>query len=167
VRLAGDRLELLPVDALPEDPAVARPHTHVERLRPHVEITDVLADVDAWTGFSGQLSHAAGATPRVRRLGEHLHAALLASGMNLGPTRMAESCELTYRQLAWATEWYLSDENLQAANAVLVDYLHQLELAAHWGTGSFSSSDGQRFPARGRAAAATRSRASSATAAAR
>ena len=74
--------------------------------------------------------------------------------MNLGPTRMAESCQLTYRQLAWATEWYLSDENLQAANAVLVDYLHQLELAAHWGTGSFSSSDGQRSPARGRAAIA-------------
>jgi TnpA family transposase len=41
-----------------------------------------------------------------------------------------------------------------AANAVLVDYLHQLELAAHWGTGSFSSSDGQRSPAHGRAAAA-------------
>jgi hypothetical protein len=78
VRLAGDRLEVLPVDALPEDPAVARLQAAVEQLRPHVEITDVLADVDAWTGLSGQLTHAAGATPRVRRLGEHLHAALLA-----------------------------------------------------------------------------------------
>jgi TnpA family transposase len=37
---------------------------------------------------------------------------------------------------------------------VLVDYLHQLQLAAHWGTGAFSSSDGQRSPARGRAATA-------------
>lgn len=154
VRLAGDRLEVLPHDALPDDPAVARLQAQVERLRPHVEITDVLADVDAWTAFSGQLTHAAGATPRVRRLGEHLHAALLAWGMNLGPTRMAESCRLTYRQLAWATEWYLSDENLHAANAALVDYLRQLELAAHWGTGTFSSSDGQRSPARGRSAVA-------------
>ncbi|MDQ6778112.1 MAG: Tn3 family transposase [Actinomycetota bacterium] len=41
---------------------------------------------------------------------------------------------------------------LQAANDVLVDYLHQLQLAAHWGTGAFSSSDGQRSAARGRAA---------------
>lgn len=154
VRLAGDRLEVLPPAALPEDPAVARLQAHVERLRPRVQITDVLADVSAWTDFTGQLTHAAGATPRVRRLGEHLHAALLAWGMNLGPTRMAESSRLTYRQLAWATEWYLSDENLQAANAALVDYLRQLELAAHWGTGTFSSSDGQRSLARGRSAVA-------------
>jgi TnpA family transposase len=67
---------------------------------------------------------------------------------------MAESCTLSYRQLAWATEWYLGDEQLQAANDVLVDYLHQLQLAAHWGTGAFSSSDGQRSAARGRAASA-------------
>jgi len=87
-------------------------------------------------------------------LQQHLHAALLASGLNLGPTRMAECCTLSYRQLAWATEWYLGDEQLQAANDVLVDYLHQLQLAAHWGAGRFSSSDGQRSPARGRAAAA-------------
>jgi hypothetical protein len=66
---------------------------------------------------------------------------------------MAESCALSYRQLAWATEWYLGDEQLQAANDVLVDYLHQLQLAAHWGTGEFSSSDGQRSAARRRAAA--------------
>ncbi|HEX8156307.1 MAG TPA: Tn3 family transposase [Solirubrobacteraceae bacterium] len=59
---------------------------------------------------------------------------------------LAECCTLSYRQLAWATEWYLGDEQLQAANDVLVDYLHQLQLAAHWGTGRFSSSDGQRSP---------------------
>ena len=61
------------------------------------------------------------------------------SGLSLGPTRMAECCSLSYRQLAWATEWYLGDEQLEAANDVLVDYLHQLQLAAHWGTGAFSS----------------------------
>ncbi len=87
-------------------------------------------------------------------LQQHLHAALLASGLNIGPTRMAECCPLSYRQLAWATDWYLGDEQLQAANDVLVDYLHHLQLASHWGTGRFSSSDGQCSGARGRAAAA-------------
>jgi hypothetical protein len=154
VRLVGDRLELAQPDALDESPAAVRLRAHLDRLMPHIDIPDLLAEVEGWTGFTGQLTHAGGATPRIADLQQHLHAALLASGLNLGPTRMAECCPLSYRQLAWATEWYLGDEQLQAANDVLVDYLHQLQLAAHWGTGAFSSSDGQRFPARGRAATA-------------
>ncbi len=154
VRLVGDRLELTQPDALEDSPAAARLRGWLDRLMPHIDITDLLAEVERWTGFLGQLTHAGGATPRMGDLQQHLYAALLASGLNLGPTRMAECCPLSYRQLAWATEWYLGDEQLQAANAVLVDYLHQLQLAAHWGTGAFSSSDGQRSPARGRAARA-------------
>jgi hypothetical protein len=51
-------------------------------------------------------------------------------------------------------ECYLGDEQLRAPNDVLVDYLHQLQIAAHWGTGRFSSSDGRSSAARGRAASA-------------
>ncbi len=154
VRLVGDRLELTQPDALQESPAAVRLRSCLDRLMPRVDITDVLAEVERWIGFTGQLTHAGGATPRLADLQQHLHAALLASGLKLGPTRMAECCPLSYRQLAWATEWYLGDEQLQAANDVLVDYLHQLQLAAHWGTGAFSSSDGQRSAARARAATA-------------
>jgi TnpA family transposase len=154
VRLVAGRIELSPPEALDENPAAVRLRAHLDRLMPHIDIPDLLAEVEAWTGFTGQLTHAAGATPRMGDLQQHLHAALLASGLNLGPTRMAECCPLSYRQLAWATEWYLGDEQLEAANDVLVDYLHQLQLASHWGTGAFSSSDGQRSGARGRAAAA-------------
>lgn len=154
VRLVGDRLELSPPDALDESPAAVRLRAQLDRLTPRIDIPDLLAEVEQWTGFTGHLTHAAGSTPRMADLQQHLHAALLASGLNLGPTRMAECCSLTYRQLAWATEWYLGDEQLQAANDILVDYLHQLQLAAHWGTGRFSSSDGQRSAVRGRAAGA-------------
>jgi TnpA family transposase len=154
VRLVDGRLELSRPDALDEDPAAVRLRAELDRLTPRIDIPDLLAEVQSWTGFTGQLTHAAGANPRMADLQQHLHAALLAWGLNIGPTRMAESCSLSYRQLAWATEWYLGDDRLQAANDVLVDYLHQLQLAAHWGTGEFSSSDGQRSAARGRAAAA-------------
>ena len=153
VRLVDGRLELSRPDALDENPAAVRLRAELDRLTPRVDIPDLLAEVQGWTGFTGQLTHAAGANPRMPDLQQHLHAALLAWGLNIGPTRMAESCALSYRQLAWATEWYLGDDQLQAANDVLVDYLHQLQLAAHWGTGTFSSSDGQRSAARGRAAA--------------
>lgn len=128
--------------------------TEIAARLPQVELTDVLAEVDQWTQFSSHLTHAGGATPRIGRLGEHLHAAVLAAATNLGPTRMAASSDLTYRQLSWATEWYLTDEQLAAANATLVDYLHRLEIAGHWGDGTFSSSDGQRFAARAKAATA-------------
>ncbi len=151
VRLVGDRLELSPAPALEEDPAAQRLRARIERLTPHIDLPELLGEVDAWTGFSGHLTHAGGATPRLTDLQQHLHAGLLAWGLNLGPTRMAESCALSYRQLAWTTDWYLGDEQLEAANATLVDYLHQLQIAAHWGTGAFSSSDGQRSAARGKA----------------
>jgi TnpA family transposase len=143
-----------PVTADPVEPEAQRLVSELGARLPRLELTELLLEVDAWTQFSTHLTHAAGATPRTTQLFEHLHAALLAAATNLGPTRMAASSDLTYRQLAWATEWYLGDEQLQAANAVLVDYLHRLELAAHWGSGQFSSSDGMRSPARARAASA-------------
>ena len=153
VRLVDGRLEVSRPDALDENPAAVRLRTELDRLTPRIDIPDLLAEVNGWTGFTSQLTHAAGADPRMADLQQHLIAALLAWGLNIGPTRMAESCSLSYRQLAWATEWYLGDDQLQAANDVIVDYLHQLQLAAHWGTGMFSSSDGQRSAARARAAA--------------
>jgi len=55
VRLAGDRPPVPPPNALPEDPAVARLQAHVEPLRPHAQITDLLADIDARTPLTGQL----------------------------------------------------------------------------------------------------------------
>ena len=45
-------------------------------LMPRVDITDVLAEVERWIGFTGQLTHAGGATPRLADLQQHLHAAL-------------------------------------------------------------------------------------------
>jgi TnpA family transposase len=156
VTLVGDRLELSRPDAIAEDPRVARLRAGIERLMPPIDIPDLLAEVESWTGFTSELTHLAGATPRleVGELRAHLHAALLAWGLNLGPTRMAGCCPLSYRQIAWASEWYLGDEQLRAANALLVEYLHQLESTSRHGAGTLSSSDGQRSAARGRAAAA-------------
>jgi Tn3 transposase DDE domain len=107
VHLVAGRLALAPPDALDENPAAMRHRARLDRLMPHIDIPDLLAEVEGWTGFTGELTHASGATPRLVDLQQHLHAALLASGLNLGPTRMAECCPLSYRQLAWATEWYL------------------------------------------------------------
>src|SRR5437879_3999025 len=59
---------------------------------------------------------------------------------------MARASGLSYEQLAHATAWYLREETLTAATDEVVNYHHRLPAAQLWGEGTFSSSDGQRFP---------------------
>jgi hypothetical protein len=85
VRLIDDHLELSPPEALDESPAAVRLLAELDRLAPRIDIPDLLAEVEQWTRFTGKLTHAAGATPRMADLHQHLHPALLTSGLNLGP----------------------------------------------------------------------------------
>jgi len=67
-------------------------------------------------------------------------------------TKMAESCPgTTHAKLSWLQAWHIRDETYGAALAELVNTQLRQPLAAHWGDGSTSSSDGQRFRAGGRA----------------
>ena len=69
---------------------------------------------------------------------------------NLGLTRMAEACGIRYDVLRWTQEWYVREETLREASTVIVNHHHSLELARVFGGGTMSSSDGQRFPLRGK-----------------
>lgn len=40
----------------------------------------------------------------------------------------ADEWDLSYRRLAWATNWYLREETLKSANAAIVDFHHGLDL---------------------------------------
>jgi hypothetical protein len=51
----------------------------------------------------------------------HLHASILAQACNFGLTTMAEVAELSYRRLAWCTNWYLREETLRPAIAAIVN----------------------------------------------
>jgi len=59
---------------------------------------------------------------------------------------MAESCPgTTYSRLAWLQAWHVRDETYQAALVSLVNAHHAHPFSEHWGDGTTSSSDGQRF----------------------
>jgi TnpA family transposase len=122
------------------------------------EISDLLGEcgllleVDAWTGFSECFIH--------RRSGREaddrnaLLTVILADGINLGLTRMAETCRgASLRQLAHLHDWHISEAAYGEALGRLIDAHRAMPLAALWGDGTTSSSDGQQFHAGGRGAA--------------
>jgi hypothetical protein len=75
---------------------------------------------------------------------------IIAEATNMGLSAMAESCGVPYDVLAWTAEWYFRPETLEAANAAVVNYHHRLPLTRAFGSGTLSSSDGQRFPVKGK-----------------
>lgn len=116
---------------------------------PRIKITDLLLDVDDWTGFTRHFAHLKRDQPAKNR--PLLLSAILADGINLGLTKMAESCPgITYGRLSWLQAWHIRDETYTAALAELTNTQLGHAFAGYWGDGTTSSSDGQRFRAGGR-----------------
>ncbi len=116
-----------------------------ERL-PEIELTDLLIEVDGWTNFSRHFTHPNGKEPRSLEALHHCYAGILANACNFGFMQMQRMSGLTYRKMAWHSTWYLRKETLKSAFSELVNFHYHLPLAALWGGGTLSSSDGQRFP---------------------
>ena len=142
-------LKITPLDAAV--PAAAQALIdQTSMLLPHVKITELLQEVDAWTGFTRHFTHLkTGETAKDKTL---LLTAILADGINLGLTKMAESCPgTTYAKLSWLQAWHIRDETYSAALAELVNAQFRQPFAGYWGDGTTSSSDGQRFRVGGKA----------------
>jgi TnpA family transposase len=140
------RLHLKRPDALEVSPRVEELRRVIETHLPRVRIERLIAEVDSWCGFTGALKPLGGYQTRADNLDAALPAALIAHGTNLGIAAMGHSAEgVTVDMLQHVSRWFLREETLRAANAVLVDYHSRLDLSAVWGDGSRSSSDGQRF----------------------
>ena len=117
-------------------------------MLPRIRITDLLSEVARWTLFTDCFTHLrSGETVTDPRI---LMAGLLADGLNLGLTRMAEACTIaSLGQLAWVADWHIRDETYALALQRLVDHQQREPLAAIFGGGFASSSDGQFFRASG------------------
>jgi TnpA family transposase len=117
-------------------------------ILPRIRITDLLTEVAGWTLFPECFTHLrTGAAATDNRT---LLAGLLADGLNLGLTRMAEACSVaTLGQLAWTSEWHIRDETYALALRRLVNQQQREPFALLFGSGAASSSDGQFFQAGG------------------
>ena len=145
-RLNGDDLALSKRDALDIPNSVRELRRVIETNMPRIRIEDLLVEVDGLCGFTGELAPLGGYTSRTEHHYAALLAAIVAHGTNLGVTTMAQSTKrLSVDVLQHVSRWCLRAETLKAANRVLIDHHHRLELAGVWGDGGKSSSDGQRF----------------------
>ncbi|SFL21829.1 Tn3 transposase DDE domain-containing protein [Streptosporangium canum] len=123
-------------------------------MLPFAPIVSLLIELDKRTGYLDCFTHAGGKQASSPELKRNLIAVLLAHSANLGLTRMADACGISYDVLAWTSEWYVREETLRAANLAIIDYHQRLPLTPIFGTGTLSSSDGQRFPTRGKSVTA-------------
>ena len=148
---AGD-LKLAPLEnAVPAEADALMRQAYA--LLPHLKITELLLEVDSWTGFTRHFTHLK--SDEAVRDTAALLTAILADAINLGLTKMAESCPgTTYARLSWLQAWHIRDETDAAALAELVNAQYRHPFAAWWGDGTTASSDGQRFRAGGRGEAA-------------
>lgn len=102
-------------------------------------------EVASWTGFEKQLIHASTLHPPKEEEKPTIMAAIMAMGTNIGLTKMAEAAkEVLYRQMSTVSQWRLYEDAMNKAQAVLVNFQHQLNLSSYWGNGTTSSSDGMR-----------------------
>ena len=154
VKLAGNTLRMSPLKkAVPEGVEMLRRRVYA-RL-PRIKLTDLLVEVDSWTRFSAQFTHAQTDEPTQNQ--KLLLSAILADGVNLGLEKMAQvSPGMSYEQLVWTSDWHLRDETYQRALVQIVNAHHRLPFAKRWGDGTTSSSDGQFFPAGGQKELAAR-----------
>ncbi len=88
-------------------------------LMPHVKITEVLLEVDRWKDFTRHLTHLKTGAPSKDTT---LLTTVLADAINLGLTKIAESCPgTTYAKLSWLQAWQIRDETCSVALAELVN----------------------------------------------
>jgi len=105
------------------------------RLAAHVKITDLLLEVDRWCDFARHFTHLRTDQPTKDR--PALLTIVLADAINLGLSKMAESCPgSSFHKLDTLRAWHVRDETYAKALAELVNYQHQLPFAAHWGGGT-------------------------------
>ncbi|NJL11448.1 MAG: transposase, partial [Calothrix sp. SM1_7_51] len=121
--------------------------TLVNALLPHVDLPEVLLEIQAKTGFMDEFTHVNESFARVSDLSTSICAVLIASACNIGITPLVRSdvTALARGRLTWVEQNYIRPETLVRANARLVDAQTQIALAQTWGGGEVASADGLRF----------------------
>ena len=142
-----DTLTITNLDKLDEPESYLQLKEQVEILLPHVDLPEVLLEIQAKTGFIDEFTHINESFARVKDLSTSVCAILIANACNISLTPLVRPNipALTRSRLNWVEQNYIRPETLIRANARLVDAQSSIPLAQSWGGGEVASADGLRF----------------------
>lgn len=140
-------LTITNLDKLEAPPSLALLSEQVTGLIPQVDLTELILEINAHTGFANEFTHVSEENARVDNLTVSICAILLAEACNIGlePLIKHHIPALTRHRLNWVKQNYIRAETLVRANSRLVDYHSTIPLAKKWGGGEVASADGMRF----------------------
>jgi TnpA family transposase len=141
------RLSLTGLDKLEEPDSLVEVRQRVNRLLPHVDLTDAILEIHGHTGFADEFTHISEGNSRVDNLPLSICAVLAAEACNIGIEPFVDPANpaLTHGRLSWVQQNYIRAETLTRANARLVDAQSRIPLAKAFGGGEVASADGLRF----------------------
>ena len=140
-------LTITNLDKLDEPESLSKLSDQVSNLLPKVDLTELILEINAHTGFSDEFTHVSESNARAEDLPISICAVLLSEACNIGlePLVKHHIPALTRHRLSWVKQNYFRAETIIRANARLVDYQSNLALAQKWGGGEVASADGMRF----------------------
>lgn len=140
-------LTITNLDKLETTPSLTLLSEQIERLLPQVDLTELILEIHAHTGFLDEFTHVSESNARADGLPISICAVLLAEACNIGlePLIKHHIPALTRHRLTWVKQNYIRAETLVRANAKLVDYQSTIPLAKKWGGGDVASADGMCF----------------------
>ena len=140
-------LTIANLDKLEESTPLIEFRKQITALLPKIDLTELILEIHAHTGFANAFNHVSEANSRVDDLSISVCAVLIAEACNIGlePLIKNHRPALTENRLNWVKQNYLRAETLVNANAKLVNYQSTLSLAKKWGGGEVASADGMRF----------------------
>lgn len=143
----GVDLSVAQLDKIEEPPSLVALRTAVETRLPHVDLPELILEIQARTGFAEHFTHASEGGSRADDIATSVSAVLLAEACNTGfePLVRRDSPALRRSRLSWVKQNFLRAETLTAANAALVAAQNAVPLARSWGGGEVASADGLRF----------------------
>ena len=152
VRIEKDKkgketLTISNLDKLDEPFSYLKLKAKIESFLPQVDLSEVLLEINAKTGFMKDFTHLNESFAKVKDLPISICALLVAQGCNIGlsPLVRKRIPALTRGRLSWVEQNYFRPETIIKANTRLVDAQTKIPIVQSWGGGEVASADGMRF----------------------